>query len=79
MNISPRRPEINMIKSLELDRWVFPKGLEGKVLSDFEFLQGIIPADPVFGDVFVDDTEELVRIYCFLISSAALIRATLLS
>jgi hypothetical protein len=61
MNISPRRSEINMIKSLELDRWVFPKGLEGKVVGDFERLQGILPADPDFGDVFVDDTEELVR------------------
>lgn len=61
MNISPRMSEINLIKSSEMMRWVFPQGLEGKVVSCFEILQSIITADPAFGDVFVDDTEELVR------------------
>lgn len=61
MNITPKRSEINMIKSSELMRWAVPKGLEGKVVSCVEILQSMLPVDPKFGNVFVDDREELVR------------------
>ncbi len=61
MNITPREPQINLLKSSEMMRWVFPKALEGKVTEGFEELQRVLPADPKLGDVFVDDTEEFVR------------------